>query len=76
MTAPADPPAKRAASVGTAMPHTTLKVVAPGDRARVLPRGQRGELAVSGYLVMRGYWGDEEHTRGDLVEEEGGEAGL
>lgn len=73
MTAPADPPAKRAASVGTAMPHTTLKVVAPGDRARVLPRGQRGELAVSGYLVMRGYWGDEEHTRGDLVEEEDGE---
>ena len=73
MTAPADPPAKRAASVGTAMPHTALKVVAAGDRARVLPRGARGELAVAGYLVMRGYWGDGEHARGDLVDEEDGE---
>ena len=70
MTAPGDPPARRAASVGRAMPHTALKVVDPGDRARVLPRGERGELAVAGYLLMRGYYGDEAQTREVLIEEE------
>ncbi|RYP48722.1 hypothetical protein DL768_005442 [Monosporascus sp. mg162] len=68
MTSPADPAPKRAATVGRPMPHTAVRVVAPGDRTgRVLPRGERGELAVSGYLVMRGYYGDEETTRRDLV---------
>ncbi|KAL8290852.1 hypothetical protein RB597_008894 [Gaeumannomyces tritici] len=57
MTAPADPLAKRTGSVGRAMPHTAVKVVDPADRSVVLPRGRRGELAASGYLVMKGYWG-------------------
>ncbi|RYP87829.1 hypothetical protein DL769_000421 [Monosporascus sp. CRB-8-3] len=68
MTSPADPAPKRAATVGRPMPHTAVRVVAPGDRAGgVLPRGERGELTVSGYLVMRGYYGDEETTRRDLA---------
>ncbi|KAJ9155165.1 Long-chain fatty-acid-CoA ligase-like protein [Pleurostoma richardsiae] len=62
MTSPADPEARRADSVGRAMPHTRVKVVDPADRRRVLPVGERGELAASGYLVMRGYWGDEART--------------
>jgi acyl-CoA synthetase (AMP-forming)/AMP-acid ligase II len=62
MTSPDDPFAKRTASVGKAMPHTKVKVVDPDDRSRVVPIGQRGELAAAGYLVMRGYWGDEERT--------------
>lgn len=45
------------------MPHTRVKVVDPLDRSRVLPVGERGELAASGYLVMQGYWGDEAKTR-------------
>lgn len=62
MTAPTDPFEKRTASVGKVMPHTTVKVVDPLDRSRVLPVGERGELAAAGYLVMRGYWGDEAST--------------
>ncbi|KAI2637888.1 acetyl-CoA synthetase-like protein [Hypomontagnella submonticulosa] len=67
MTAPADPPAKRTGTVGRAMPHTTVKIVAPDDRSRILPRGERGELAVAGYLLMKGYFGDAERTGEDLV---------
>lgn len=62
MTSPADPPHRRTASVGKPMPHTRVKIVDPADRARVLPVGERGELAASGYLVMQGYWGDEART--------------
>ncbi|KAK2075487.1 hypothetical protein P8C59_009611 [Phyllachora maydis] len=70
MTSPADPPAKRMASVGRAMPHTAIKIVDPADRARIVPRGARGELAVAGYLVMKGYWGDEARTREVKVKEQ------
>ncbi|CAZ85471.1 unnamed protein product [Tuber melanosporum] len=43
--------------VGRLMPHTEAKVVST-DRTKVLPVGQRGELAVSGYHLQRGYWND------------------
>lgn len=69
MTAPTDPLARRTATVGKVMPHTRVKVVDPADRTRVLPVGERGELAAAGYVVMKGYWGDEERTREVLVEE-------
>ncbi|KAI1361095.1 hypothetical protein F5Y08DRAFT_315626 [Xylaria arbuscula] len=72
MTAPRDPFEKRTRSVGRAMPHTAVKVVAPGDRATVLPRGQRGELAASGYLVMKGYYDDPERTAEDRIADEEG----
>jgi len=62
MTTPTDPFEKRTASVGKVMPHTKVKVVDPLDRTRVLPIGEKGELAAAGYLVMKGYWGDEERT--------------
>ncbi|KAK7962887.1 AMP-binding enzyme [Apiospora aurea] len=67
MTSPADPIARRTGTVGRAMPHTAVKVVDPTDRTAVLPRGQRGELAASGYLVMQGYWNDPSRTREDCV---------
>lgn len=63
MTAPSDPLDKRTATIGKVMPHTRIKIVDPGDRSKVLPIGERGELATSGYLVMQGYWGDEEKTK-------------
>lgn len=71
MTSPSDPPARRARTVGRAMPHTALKVVSPHDRTKILPRGERGELAAAGYLVMQGYYGDPERTAEDLVEADG-----
>ncbi|KAM6482829.1 hypothetical protein HDV62DRAFT_336328 [Trichoderma sp. SZMC 28011] len=62
MTRPSDPFHQRTSSVGTPMPHTTVKIVDPLDHTRVLPLGERGELAASGYLVMKGYFGDPERT--------------
>lgn len=63
MTAPTDPLDKRTSSIGRVMPHTRVKIVDPFDRSKIVPIGQRGELAASGYLVMQGYWGDEEKTK-------------
>ncbi|KOS21052.1 putative acyl-CoA synthetase YngI [Escovopsis weberi] len=80
MTRASDPPAERRATVGTPMPHTAVKIVSPaGD---VVPLHTRGELAVRGYLVMKGYFNDPARTAEVLVpddpddpaggEEEGG----
>lgn len=63
MTAPNDPLDKRTGSVGLVMPHTRVKIVDPTDRSKVVPIGEKGELTASGYLVMQGYWGDEEKTK-------------
>ncbi|KAF3015862.1 hypothetical protein E8E14_007620 [Neopestalotiopsis sp. 37M] len=71
MTSPGDPLDKRTATVGRAMPHTAVKVVDPLDRTRTLPIGQRGELASSGYLVMRGYYNDAERTAEDRIADDG-----
>ncbi|KAF3054875.1 putative acyl-CoA synthetase YngI [Daldinia childiae] len=72
MTAPTDPDNRRTSTVGRAMPHTTVKIVAPGDRSRIVPRGQCGELAVTGYLLMKGYWDDEARTGEDLIRDQDG----
>ncbi|KAK3330597.1 acetyl-CoA synthetase-like protein [Apodospora peruviana] len=77
MTAPHDPFDKRTGSVGRVMPHTKVKVVDPTDRTKVLPVGERGELAAAGYLVMQGYWGDEARTQeARIADEEGGEVWM
>ncbi|KAF2395565.1 acyl-CoA synthetase/AMP-acid ligase-like protein II [Trichodelitschia bisporula] len=62
MTTTDDPLVKRVDTVGRVLPHVSAKVVDPHDWGRVLGVGERGELAVSGYLVMKGYWGDEART--------------
>lgn len=62
MTTPDDPLQKRLDSVGRLLPHVEAKVVAVDDRTKTLPIGQRGELVVSGYNVMKGYWGDKDRT--------------
>ncbi|KAJ4323992.1 hypothetical protein N0V84_004086 [Fusarium piperis] len=62
MTSPSDPFEKRTSSVGRVMPHTGLKIVDPHDHSQIVPVGSRGELAAAGYLVMKGYYGDEERT--------------
>ncbi|KAK8061692.1 acetyl-CoA synthetase-like protein [Apiospora phragmitis] len=67
MTSPHDPIERRTGTVGRAMPHTAVKVVDPHDRSVILARGERGELAASGYLVMQGYWNDAVRTREDCV---------
>jgi len=62
---------KRIETVGTILPHTRAKIVKPGTN-EILPIGQRGELCVSGYLLQKGYWENEEKTREVMVKDEEG----
>ncbi len=62
MTTTDDPIDKRINTVGRLLPHVEAKVVDPFDHDRILDVGERGELAVSGYLVMKEYWGQPEKT--------------
>jgi fatty-acyl-CoA synthase len=57
-----DPLEKRVATVGRVHPHVEIKVVDPVT-GRVVPRGEPGELRSRGYIVMLGYWDNEEATR-------------
>lgn len=72
MTTTDDPLEKRLDSVGRLLPHVQAKVVDPKDWGRVLNTGEKGELAVSGYLVMKGYWGDRVKTQEVLKADEDG----
>lgn len=58
MTTTDDPIEKRIESVGRLLPHVEAKIVNITDRTKILPIGARGELAVSGYLVMKEYYDD------------------
>ena len=61
-----DPLARRVATVGRVHPHIEAKVV---DRdGTTLTRGERGELLVKGYAVMKGYWDDDARTREAIVD--------
>jgi TBC1 domain family member 8/9 len=62
MTTTDDPIEKRINTVGRLLPHVEAKVVDPFDHTRILGVGERGELAVHGYLVMKEYWGQPEKT--------------
>ncbi|KAJ4290402.1 hypothetical protein N0V90_010618 [Kalmusia sp. IMI 367209] len=72
MTTTDDPLDKRIDSVGRLMPHVTAKVVSPTDPTHTLLPNERGELVVSGYLTMRGYWGDATRTAEVLIPDEHG----
>ncbi|CAG5186308.1 uncharacterized protein ALTATR162_LOCUS11548 [Alternaria atra] len=72
MTTTDDPIEKRIDSVGRLLPHVRAKVVNPSDWSKTLNVGQRGELAVSGYLLMKGYWGDTARTEEVLQPDEDG----
>jgi fatty-acyl-CoA synthase len=56
-----DPIERRVSTVGRVLPHVEVKIV--DAEGRIVPRGTAGELLTRGYLVMLGYWGDEERTR-------------
>ena len=56
-----DPLERRVSTVGRAMPHVEAKII--DAEGRIVPRGTAGELLTRGYLVMLGYWDDEEKTR-------------
>ncbi|HEY8862782.1 MAG TPA: AMP-binding protein [Candidatus Dormibacteraeota bacterium] len=57
-----DPLERRVSTVGRVHPHAEIKIVDPASGA-VVPRGTTGELCSRGYMVMIGYWNNEEATR-------------
>jgi fatty-acyl-CoA synthase len=56
-----DPIDLRVTTVGRVQPHVEAKVI--DENGRVVPRGATGELLTRGYVVMQGYWGNEQKTR-------------
>lgn len=72
MTTTDDPIDKRINTVGRLLPHVSAKVVDPADWSRTLAVDEKGELAVSGYLLMKGYWDDEARTSEVLVPDDDG----
>ena len=69
MTHPPDSLGQKLNTVGQMLPHTSLKIVARDDPTKTLRRGEKGELLISGYCVMKGYWEDEKRTSEALVVE-------
>ena len=76
MTTTDDPLEKRIDSVGKLLPHVEAKVVSPTDRTEILPVGQRGELAVHGYLVMKEYWNAPDRTAEVMVPDSNGKVWM
>jgi len=72
MTTTDDPLEKRIDSVGRLLPHVEAKVVDSTDGTTILPIGQRGELAVHGYLVMDKYWNDPDRTAEVMIPDDTG----
>lgn len=76
MTTTDDPIDKRINTVGRLMPHVEAKIVDPADRSRILPVNTRGELAVSGYLLMKEYWGAPDRTAEVMVADHEGKVWM
>lgn len=76
MTTTDDPIDKRINSVGRLMPHVQAKIVNPADKSKILPIGGQGELAVSGYLLMKEYWGDPERTADVMIPDRDGKVWM
>ncbi|OQE12104.1 hypothetical protein PENVUL_c001G01359 [Penicillium vulpinum] len=76
MTTTDDPIDKRIYSVGKLMPHVEAKIVDPVNKKDILPIEARGELAVSGYLLMKEYWADPEKTAEVMIPDESGKVWM
>lgn len=61
---------KRVETVGKAHPHVKAKIV--DKDGNIVPVGTPGELLVSGYLVQKGYWNDEEQSASVMKTDEHG----
>ena len=59
-----DPVDVRVSTVGRIQPHCEVKIVE--DEGSTCPVGQTGELWTKGYLVMKGYWNDDEATQSSI----------
>lgn len=61
---------KRTTTVGRVFPHTGAKII--DQNGKIVPRGQRGELCTSGFVLQKGYWKNEEKTREVMRTDENG----
>jgi fatty-acyl-CoA synthase len=61
LTTREDTASRRTTTVGRNLPHQEVKVV-DVETGRTVPLGRVGEICFRGYHVMRGYYGDPEHT--------------
>lgn len=55
---------------------TRAKVVDPLDKSRIIPIGEKGELAVTGYNLMTGYWNDVERTAEAMIADKEGKVWM
>lgn len=69
-TASTDSLEQKLNTVGRMLPHTSARIVARDDPTQTLRIGDKGELLISGYAVMEGYWKDEKRTSEAFVFEE------
>ncbi|KAJ7234640.1 hypothetical protein B0H12DRAFT_1327657 [Mycena haematopus] len=69
-TIPADPIIKRVETVGRVQPHVKAKLI--DLDGNIVPVGIPGEICVAGYLLQKGYWGDEEQTKQVMRTDENG----
>ena len=76
MTTTDDPLEKRIDSVGKLVPHVEAKVISPMEHSKTLPVGQRGELAVHGYLVMKEYWSAPDRTAEVMIPDNSGKVWM
>jgi len=60
LTRPTDDVVKTATTVGKPLPGTKVECVDP--EGNPVPQGKEGEIVISGYLVMKGYFNDPEAT--------------
>ncbi|PTU25233.1 hypothetical protein P175DRAFT_0451766 [Aspergillus ochraceoroseus IBT 24754] len=76
MTTTDDPLDKRINTVGRLMPHVEAKIVDTTDHNKILPINTRGELAVTGYLLMKEYWNDPERTSQFMLRDNDGKVWM
>ena len=62
--------------MGRLLPHVEAKIVDVRDPGRTVPIGEKGELAVCGYLVMKEYYDDPEKTKEVLIPDEDGKVWM
>ncbi|KAJ5665473.1 AMP-dependent synthetase/ligase [Penicillium maclennaniae] len=76
MTTTDDPIDRRINTVGRLMPHVEAKIVNPANKEEIVPIETRGELAVSGYLLMKEYWADPEKTAEVMIADDNGKVWM
>jgi long-chain acyl-CoA synthetase len=60
---------RKVGSIGMPIPNTVARVADPEDLSKSMPVGEKGELAVKGPQVMKGYWNRPEETAGVLLDD-------